>query len=329
VSAFGGVGASAPLEIHEAQTAIKAGKGHARQHHAWTAREKRNTRLGLLFISPWIIGFCVFTIYPIVYSTVISFTRYSGMNRPEFIGMENYKSVFTDPLTAKSVQNTLIYAAMAVPVGLVVALLLAFAMNKNVREVALYRTALYVPSLVPAFAMSFIFIVFTNPTMGLFNIVLGWFGVPSSNLLGDPMTAKIVMVVMAQLGAGNAALIYLAGLHNIPATLYESARVEGAGPIRQFFSITLPLLTPTILFNLITGISGALQIFTQSFIMTNGGPDNGTLFYMLYLYNNAFGYAQLGYASAMALLLFIFGIALAYFVYWMSQKFVNYDVSAE
>lgn len=329
MSTLGGVGGLAPSNIHKAGVSTTTAKKKMKQKHTWTEHEKRNTKIGLLFISPWIIGFLVFTIYPIIYSTVISFTRYSGMNKPEFIGLQNYKSSFTDPLTIKSVENTLIYAAMAVPLGLVVALLLAFAMNKNVREVALYRTALYVPSLVPAFAMSFIFIVFTNPTMGLFNIVLGWFGVANSNLLGDPMTAKIVMVVMAQLGAGNAALIYLAGLHNIPATLYESARVDGAGPLRQFFSITLPLLTPTILFNLITGISGALQIFTQSFIMTNGGPDNGTLFYMLYLYNNAFGYAQLGYASAMALLLFIFGILLAYFVYWVSQKFVNYDVSAD
>ncbi|MFT9009309.1 MAG: sugar ABC transporter permease [Bifidobacterium sp.] len=329
MSTLVGVGGLAPKNIHEAETSLTSGKKRVKRRHRWTEHEKRNTRIGLLFISPWIIGFCVFMIYPIVYSTVISFTRYSGMNNPEYIGLQNYRSAFTDPLTAKSVENTLIYAAMAVPIGLVVALLLAFAMNKNVREVALYRTALYMPSLVPAFALSFIFIVFTNPTMGLFNIFLGWFGVPNSNLLGDPMTAKVVMVVMAQLGAGNAALIYLAGLHNIPGTLYESARVDGAGPIRQFFSITLPLLTPTILFNLITGISGALQIFTQSFIMTNGGPDNGTLFYMLYLYNNAFGYAQLGYASAMALLLFVFGIILAYFVYWISQKFVNYDVSAD
>jgi multiple sugar transport system permease protein len=217
---------------------------------------------------------------------------------------------------------------IAVPVGLFVALMLALAMNQNVREVAIYRTILYMPSLIPAFAMSFIFIVFVNPQYGIVNQFLGLFGMPDTNLLGEPSLAKIVIIVMAQLGAGNTALIFLAGLRNIPDQIYEAARVDGAGPMRQFLSITLPLLTPSILFNLITGISGAMQVFTEAFILTNGGPDNATLFYMLYLYKNAFSYGQLGYASALAVLLFLFGLLLAGLVYWLSKRFVNYDVSA-
>jgi multiple sugar transport system permease protein len=233
-----------------------------------------------------------------------------------------------DPLVRTSVGNTVFYAVIAVPLGLIVALTLAIAMNQNVREVAIYRTILYMPSLIPAFAMSFIFIVFVNPQYGIVNQFLGLFGMPDTNLLGEPSLAKIVIIVMAQLGAGNTALIFLAGLRNIPDQIYEAARVDGAGPMRQFLSITLPLLTPSILFNLITGISGAMQVFTEAFILTNGGPDNATLFYMLYLYKNAFSYGQLGYASALAVLLFLFGLLLAGLVYWLSKRFVNYDVSA-
>src|SRR5699024_2700765 len=144
-------------------------------------------------------------------------------------------------------------------------------------------TLLYLPSLIPMFAMSFIFIVFVNPQFGIVNQFLGLFGMPDTNLLGEPRYAKIVIILMAQLAAGNAALIYLAGLRNIPSTLYEAARIDGAGRMKQFTAITLPLLTPTILFNLITGVSGAMMVCTEAYIMTDGGPDNATLFYMLYL----------------------------------------------
>ncbi|GAA1487203.1 carbohydrate ABC transporter permease [Brachybacterium fresconis] len=293
-----------------------------------TGREKRNLRVGLLFISPWIIGVAVFVVYPLVYSFVISLTQYSGMQSPTFIGFQNYIAAFVDPLLHTAVGNTVYYMLLAVPIGLVVALLLALAMNRNVREVALYRTLLYLPSLIPMFALSFIFIVFVNPQYGIVNQFLGLFGMPATNLLGDPRYAKIVMIVMAQLGAGNAALIYLAGLRNIPETLYEAARIDGASRFRQFFAITVPLLTPTILFNLITGVSGAMMVFTEAFIMTDGGPDNSTLFYMLYLWRNAFSYGQLGFASALAVLLFLFGMLLAGLIYWLSRRFVNYDVSA-
>lgn len=304
----------------------KRGGGAGRRR--MTPQQKRQLRTGLLFISPWIVGVTVFVIYPLIYSIGISLTRYSGMDTPEWVGMGNYLAVFQDPLVHTSVGNTLFYAGIGVPLGLVVALILAMAMNRNVREVALYRTALYVPSLVPAFAMAFIFIVFVNPQYGLFNRFLSLFGGQNVDLLGDPTTAKLVIILIAQLGAGNAALIYLAGLRNIPTTLYEAARVDGASRWRQFWTLTIPLISPVIVFNLITGISGALQIFTEAFIMTDGGPDDGTLFYMLYLYRNAFTFAQLGFASAMAVLLFLVGMLLAGLVYWVSRRFVHYDVSA-
>lgn len=284
----------------------------------------------MLFISPWMVGVLVFIVYPVTYSVVLSFTRYSGMEAPTWVGIQNYVTAVTDPLVAKAASNTIFYAAIAVPLGLVVALVLALAMNQNVREVAWYRTIFYAPSLIPAFAMSFIFIVFLNPQFGVFNRILGIFGGQDVNLLGDPTGVKIAIILMAQFGAGNAALIFLAGLRNVPKTLYEAARVDGASPMRQFFAITLPLLSPVLLFNLITGVSGALQVFTEAYIVTNGtgDPDQGALFYMMYLYKNAFGFAELGYASALAVLLFLVGLGLALLIFWLSRRFVNYDVEA-
>lgn len=292
-----------------------------------TRTERRNLRIGLLFISPWAIGFLVLVAYPLIYSVVISLFQYTGLQDATFLGLGNYTRLFTDPLVATSSFNTIFYSMLAVPIGLVVAVILALAMNRGVWEVGLYRTALYLPSLVPIFALSFIFVVFVNPQFGLINQVLGLFGAPATNYLGDPTSAKVIIVVMAQLGAGNAALIFLAGLNNIPQTLYEAARVDGAGTIRQFFSLTLPLLSPAILFNLVTGVSGGLQVFTQAYILTQGGPNNGTLFYMYYLYKNAFSYAQLGYASALAVVLFLAGMVLAVVIYTLSRRLVNYDVT--
>lgn len=306
------------------------GTAPPRRRSGMTGAQRRSLRTGLLFISPWILGVLIFIVYPVGYSIILSFTRYSGMEAPTWVGAQNYITAFTDPLVATATGNTIFYAIIAVPLGLIIALALAMAMSQNLREVSIYRTIFYAPSLIPAFAMSFIFIVFLNPQFGLFNRVLGIFGGENVNLLGDPTGVKIAIILMAQFGAGNAALIFLAGLRNIPRTLYEAARVDGAGPVRQFLSITFPLLSPVVLFNLITGVSGALQVFTEAYIVTNGtgDPDAGALFYMMYLYKNAFGFAELGYASALAVLLFLAGLALALLIFWLSRRFVNYDVEA-
>ncbi|GER91882.1 sugar ABC transporter permease [Dictyobacter vulcani] len=289
-------------------------------------RERTNLSRGLLFISPWLLGLIIFTIYPLIYSIIFSFTRYSGFRRPVWLGMQNYTRLFSDSLFWLSLGNTLYYVLWAVPIGIVVALLLALAMNRDVREVNVYRAILYLPSILPTFALAFIFIVLINPQYGIVNIFFSLFGVPTQNFLSDPLGAKNVIIVLAQLGAGNAALIFLAGLRGIPATLYDAARIDGAGVWRRFYSITLPLLSPIILFNLITALSGGLQIFQQAYIMTNGGPNNGTLFYMLYLYRNAFAYAQLGYACALSLVLFVIGLALAGILFSVAQRFVNYEM---
>ncbi|QBD83796.1 sugar ABC transporter permease [Ktedonosporobacter rubrisoli] len=265
-------------------------------------------------------------VYPTVYSIYLSFTRYSGFQPPVWLGLSNYTRLLGDDLFWTSLYNTFFYAIIGVPIGIVVALLLALAMNRNVWEIPVYRAILYLPSILPIFALSLVAIVLINPQFGLVSYLLALVGVPQVNYLSDPISAKMVIIVLAQLGAGNAALIFLAGMRGVPATLYEAAQIDGAGPLRRFFSITLPLISPVLFFNLITGVSQALQVFTQAYIITSGGPNNGTLFYMLYLYNNAFRYGQLGYASALAVVLFIIGLLMALILQAVSRRFVSYDL---
>jgi len=289
-------------------------------------KERKNLMKGLLFISPWIIGFLVFSVYPTIYSIALSFVRYSGFQPPVWLGLQNYQRLISDDLFWQSLYNTLYYAAFAVPIGIVVAIVLALAMNRNVREVGLYRAAIYMPSIVPPFALALTYIVLINPQYGLFTYLLSLIGAPQTNYLSDPSSAKLVIVSLAQYGAGGTALIFLAGIRGIPQTLYDAARIDGANRLQCFFRITLPLLSPVILFALITGLTGAMQVFDPAFIITGGGPNNGTLFYIFYLYNTAFRYAQLGYASALAFVLFIIGLLLALLIYRLSQRFVNYEL---
>lgn len=291
-----------------------------------TSKERSNVIKGLLFISPWLMGFLVFVLYPIIYSISLSFLRYSGLQPPIWLGWQNYTRMLSDALFWKSLYNSVYYALFAVPIGIVVAIMLALAMNCPVREVGIYRAAIYMPSIVPVFAMSLVYIGLINPQYGLFSYVFSLLGLPQTNYLSDPEGAKLVIVSLAQFGAGSTALIFLAGLRSIPQTLYDAARIDGANRLQCFFRITLPLLSPVILFALITGVTAALQVFDPSYIMTGGGPDNGTLFYMFYLYNNAFRYAQLGYASALAFVLFIIGLLLALLIYKLSQYFVHYEL---
>lgn len=291
-----------------------------------TRNDRRELGWGLVFISPWIVGFLAFVVYPMVNAGYLSFTRFSGFGEARWIGLANYRRLFQDDLFWTSLWNTVVYVAMAVPLGLVVALALALAMNQRLREVAWYRTAFYLPSILPLFALSLIFVWLLNPRFGLFNYLLSVIGVSPVNWLGDPRIAKISLVLVAQLGAGHAAVIFLAGLRAIPQTLYDAAIIDGANDLQKLFHVTIPLLTPSILYNLISAIGVNLQIFTQAYIMTDGGPVDSTLFYALYLYRNAFNYSDLGYASAMSWILFVLNLALALFVFARARRWVRYEV---
>jgi multiple sugar transport system permease protein len=290
------------------------------------AIERRNLRLGLLFIGPWIIGFLAFLVYPILSSLYFSFTDYSGFGEAEWVGLSNYSRMISDDLFWKSLGNTFYYTALAVPIGVVVAIVLALAMNQPLREVALYRAALYLPSVLPIFALAFIFVWILNPRFGLVNHVLNILGFDSIDWLGDPTWAKLSIVLLAQLGAGQYALVFLTSMRTIPTSLYDAAKIDGAGGWRQFRNITLPLITPIILYDIIIGISLGLQVFTPAYVMTAGGPNNATMFYVLYLYRNAFRYGDMGYASAMGWVLLLVSVVLALAVFRTSQRWVHYEM---
>src|SRR5256714_6129874 len=292
--------------------------------------ERRNLRWGLLFISPWLIGFLVFGVFPILYTFYLSLTRYSGLREPTFIGVNNYTRLAADPLFWKSAYNTLYYTILAVPIGVVVAMLLAMAMNQKVREGTIYRAIFYLPSILPVFAISFIFVVLLNPGYGLVNWLLSSVGLPSPNWLGDKDYTKLALVMIAQLGAGQWALVFLAGLRGIPTELYESAEIDGAGPFRKFISITLPLMTPVILYDIIIGLSFGLQVFTSAYILTgggtrgSGGPDNSLLTYVYYIYKEAFQFGAMGYPAALSVVLFVVSLLLAGAVFRWARGWVFY-----
>jgi multiple sugar transport system permease protein len=301
-----------------------------------THTERRNLRNGLIFISPWIIGFLAFQVYPILYSLQMSFTDYTGFGKMTWVGVQNYTRMPKDDLFWKSAYNTLYYTALAVPIGVIVALVLAIAMNQKVREVSLYRAILYIPSILPIFALSFVWVVFMNPRYGMFNVFWRFLGMPTIDWIGNPAWTKLSIVIMAQLGAGGPALIFLAALRGVPKEILESAEIDGAGTTRRFFNITLPLITPVILYDLILGLSMGLQIFTQAYILSSGatgsgnttaGPRNSLLFYVFYLYKNAFQYTQMGFAAALAWVLFIISVILAVLLFRWSKSWVHYDIS--
>jgi multiple sugar transport system permease protein len=297
-----------------------------------TRAGRRNLRNGLLFISPWLIGFAALQIYPILYSLRLGFTEYSGFGRMVDIGFQNYARLLRDPLFWKSAYNTLYYTILAVPIGVVVAIVLALAMNQRVKEVSVYRAMLYVPSILPLFALSFVWVVFVNPRYGLFSYVLQVLGLPVIDWIGNPAWTKLSIVILAQLGAGGPALIFLAGLRAIPAELFESAEIDGAGSLRRFFAITLPLITPVILYDIILGLSMGLQVFTQAYIITSTGPSsvagplNSLLFYVFYVYKTAFQYTQMGYASALVWVLFLVSLIMAMAVFRWAKSWVHYEI---
>jgi len=303
-----------------------------------TRSTRRNLRNGLLFICPWIIGFVAFQVYPILYSLQMSFTDYSGFDDMVFNGVQNFTKMAKDGLFWLSAYNTLYYTFLAVPIGVVFAILIALAMNQKVKEVPIYRAILYVPSILPVFALSLVWVVFLNPKYGFLNQVMALFGVTNVDMLGDPAWTKFAIVLLAQLGAGGPALIFLAALRGIPTEILESAAIDGAGPIRRFFRIVLPMLTPVILYDIVLGLALGLQVFTQAYIIAGGaggsgsgggagmaGPRNSLLFYVFNLYKVAFQFTQMGYAAALSWVLFIVSVVLAIIVFKWSKGWVHYE----
>jgi len=285
----------------------------------------RKNWVGYVFVSPWLAGFLVFTAVPFLVSIYLSFTRYDVVSSPVWVGLANYRKLLSeDPLFWKSLWITFKYSLVAVPVGIVAGVALALLLNLEIGGISVYRTIFYIPSIVPVVATSVIFVWILNPQIGLVNGILRRFDIIGPAWLQDTKWAFWSLVFMSLWGVGGSMIIYLAGLKDIPLTLYEAAIIDGAGAWQRTRHVTLPMITPVIFFNLIMGVIGSFQYFTQAFIMTQGGPEDSTHFYALYLFNRAWRYLDMGYASAMAWILFVIVMVFTVLIFRTHHRWVHY-----
>jgi len=290
--------------------------------------QRRNLWLGLAFVSPWIVGFVLFLAFPMVQSLWYSFTDKNVMGAGGWVGLENYRELLLrDKLFRISLYNTLYITLLGVPLSLGLSLVLALMLNLKVRGISFYRTAFYITSIVPAVAASMLWMWVLNPRYGLINDLLWRIGIKGPLWLGSPPWAKPALIIMSLWGVGNTMLIYLSSLQDVPSQLYEAAELDGAGVWSKFRHVTLPMITPVTLFNLIMGIINSFQYFTQAFIVSQGkgGPANSTLFYTLYLYQKAFRDLQMGYAAAMGWILFLIILSLTLLIVRFSKSWVYYE----
>ena len=292
--------------------------------------QRRESRAAYLFLSPWIIGFLIFTAGPMVVSLVLSFTDYQLIGPAHGVGAANYRELAADPRIAKSLLNTFIYAAMFVPLGTVVALGLAVLLLRVGRAAGLFRTAFYLPVMTPAVAAAAMFLLLLNGQRGLVNQVLGWVGVTGPNWTTDPAWLKPSLALVSLWSVGGSIVIYLAALKNVPQDLYEAAQLDGAGPVRRFVSNTQPMNSGAMFFTVITHTIAALQMFDQAYTMFYGPQQKATasdesLVYMVYLFQNAFQFFKMGYASAMAWLLFLVIMVVTVVQVRFGNRYVYYE----
>jgi multiple sugar transport system permease protein len=291
---------------------------------------------GFIFISPWVLGFLLFILYPMLASLYYSFTDYDVLRPARWVGTDNYTYFFTkDNLSYLTVYNTLYFAFFSVPLGILVAIILALLLNAKVKGQSVFRAIFFIPTVVPVVAATILWVWLFSTRNGLINMALEAVGLPAVAWLNSPTWSKPAMIIMSLWGVGTSVVIYLAGLQDIPVSLYEAAVIDGANWWQQTTRITIPLLTPQIFFQLVIGLIGAFQVFTQAFIMggtgggalgmgTEAGPSNSLLFYTLYLYLNAFRFFRMGYASAMAWLLFLITLVATLIILRTSSRWVFY-----
>lgn len=280
-----------------------------------------------LCVLPWCIGFLWFYAGPMVASIVLSFTDYTITGAPSFVGLENYRvMLFEDPLFWQSLKVTFIFTFTAVPLGLLISLLVAVMLNQKIPAVGAWRTFYYLPRVVSGVAVALLWALVFDKTFGLLNALL-WevFGIEGPGWLSSPRWVLVAFVIMSIWGIGGSVVLFLAALQGVPTELYEAAQIDGAGAQRRFRTITLPMISPTMLFNLVTVFIATFQTFTTALIMTRGGPENASLFYGLYLYRHAFSYFKMGYASALAWVLFVIVISLSLVLLRSSNSWVYYE----
>jgi multiple sugar transport system permease protein len=283
-----------------------------------------------LFILPWVFGFAAFTLGPMIFSLVMSFFDWPVVGEVTFVWLQNYIAMFTDdPLFWLSLWVTVKFSLLFVPLNLLVALFLAILLNQNVKARSFFRTVFYLPSVISGVALAMIWAWVYDGQYGIFNFLLSVIGIEGPDWLNDTTWALVAMVIASLWGQGSMVLIFLAGLKNIPQSLYEAAAIDGAGPFSQFFKITLPMLSPTILFNLVTTIISAFQQLSLALLLTGGGPLQSTYFYAMYAYDNAFKYFKMGYASANSWFMFLIILTMTFAVFRSSARWVYYESDAQ
>jgi len=292
--------------------------------------KRRNLIAAMLFISPWLFGFLVFTVWPMIYSFYLSLTNFDNINAPRFVGLENYQRMMEDPRIPRTLSNTFQFAIMSVPLSLIVALLLALLLHKATMGTGFFRTTFFLPRMTPPVAVGVLFLLLFNGHQGLINQLLGLFGVNGPNWTVDPFWVRPGLVLMSLWTVGGTSLILLAALKDVPKELYESARVDGAGALRQFWSVTLPLISPQIFFVFIVNTIGALQTFSEAYTAFFGGGadafrNEGALFYSIHLFEMAFRNFRMGYASAMAWVLFVIIMIITGIQWAVSKRMVFYS----
>ncbi|NLV36412.1 MAG: sugar ABC transporter permease [Clostridiaceae bacterium] len=286
--------------------------------------EKKEALTAMVFIAPWVVGFLVFTLYPILSSLYYSMTNYNVLNPPSFIGFENYINLLKDKVYLKSLTNTLYMIVIGGTITIIVSLIVSIIMdNRKLRGISLFRVFFFMPTLVPTVIACVLWIWMLQPTTGVVNTLLGYLGITGPGWIASPTWSKPAMILMMIWACGNIIIVNMAGLQDIPQSMYESASIDGANFFQKVRTITIPLLRPVILYNSVTLIINILQWFAEPLIMTEGGPDSSTLFYSLYLYQNAFQFFKMGYASAMAWIMLIIALALIIFL----LKFLKFGES--
>lgn len=289
--------------------------------------ERKNLIAGILFAMPVLLGFVIFTIGPMIASAYFSLTDYAIAGVPNFVGLSNYKRLFSnaDPFFYKSLGVTTYYVLLSVPAQIIFALLMALLLNQEIKGRPIFRTIFYLPTIVPGVASATIWIWLMDPDLGLLNQILRTLGLPGSKWIFSETTVIPGLAFMSLWTTGGTMIIFLAGLQGIPRQLYEAIEVDGGSGWHKFWYITMPMITPTLFFNLIMGLIGGFQVFTQAYIMTSGGPNNASLFYVYYLYREAFSNFRMGSACAIAWVLFIIIAVLTFIVFKTSNKWVYYE----
>lgn len=281
---------------------------------------------GYLFISPWLLGFLLLTLWPMIQSMYYSFTKYTLLDAPEWIGLRNYERIFADDeMFRQSLKITILFVVLSVPLKLFSALMVAMVLNKKIKGISVYRTFIYLPSLIGSSIAVAILWQNIFGVNGFINRFLSYFGIEGISWISNPNTALGTLIILVAWQFGSSMVIFLAGLKQIPAELYEASSVDGASKVRQFFSITLPMLSPVLLFNLVLQTIGSFQMFTQAFIITKGGPINSTYMYALYLYDRAFSRYEMGYASALAWILLVVIAIVTALIFASSRYWVFYE----